>query len=314
MTTATAHPNIALVKYWGKQAKPGNLPVSPNLSITLSELETTTSVTDLDGEQDEFWLNDEHVADQKVDGFLSKLRQEYTVGPLMIRSQNNFPTGAGLASSASGFAALITAINSHANLGMNVDLMSDWARQGSASAARSMFAGFVALLPPLWRSHPIAPPEHWPLHTVVAITSSEKKAVGSSEGMERSRLTSPFFKNWVENGADDFAVASDAVNQRDFDALAQISESSCLKMHSVMLTSLPTLSYWNSATIGCMDVVRELRANGTPVFFTIDAGPQVKAICEATSVATVEQALAAVPGVLRTLSCAMGEGARVTSS
>lgn len=313
MTTATAHPNIALVKYWGKQAKPGNIPVSPNLSITLSALETVTSVLDAEEERDEFWLNEERVTDSKVDGFLAKLRQEHNIGPLIIRSGNNFPTGAGLASSASGFAALITAINSHANLGMNVDLMSDWARQGSASAARSMYAGFVALLPPLWRAEPIAAPEHWPLQTVVAITDSEAKAVGSSEGMERSRLTSPFFKSWVQDGADDFALASDAISQRDFAALAQISELSCLKMHSVMLTSFPTLSYWNSATISCMDVIRELRAAGTPVFFTIDAGPQVKAICEVASVARVEQALAAVPGVQRTLTCAMGEGARVTS-
>lgn len=312
MATATAHPNIALVKYWGKQDKPGNLPVSPNLSITLSELTTTTTVSAADGNQDAFWLNDVRVEDKKVDQFLAHLRERFAIENLQIKSSNNFPTGAGLASSASGFAALITAINAHADLGLNAVALSEWARVGSASAARSIFAGFVALVPPLWRAQTIAPPDHWPLHTVVAVTSTATKSVGSTEGMKRSRLTSPFYKTWATSGSDDFAQASDAIGQRDFDALAQIAEHNCLKMHAVMLTSQPALAYWNSATVACMEVIRQLRAAGTPVFFTIDAGPQVKAICLKQSVATVEQALQDVAGVQRTMSCGMGPGAQVT--
>ena len=312
MTTAVAHPNIALVKYWGKQDKAGNLPATPRLSITLSELITQTTITD--AEHDEFWLNDHQVEDPKVAKFLARLRVEHPFGPLKIVSGNNFPTGAGLASSASGFAALMMALNTHAKLEFNAEFMSAWARVGSASAARSLFGGFVALVPPLWSAQTIMPAEHWPLHTVVAITSDAPKLIGSTEGMQRSRATSPFYKQWVETSGDDFAQALDAINNKDFDALAQIAELSCLKMHSVMLTSLPALSYWNPATIACMDAVRALRKKGIAAFFTIDAGPQVKAICPPENVAAVESALQAVPGVQRTMSCGMGPGAYIVES
>ena len=105
MTTATAHPNIALIKYWGKQDAPGNIPVAPNVSITLSSLTTTTTVCE--HHQDEFWLDDEQVVDTKLEGFLADLRREFSIAPVKIESTNNFPTGAGLASSASGFAAVL---------------------------------------------------------------------------------------------------------------------------------------------------------------------------------------------------------------
>ncbi|MCR9259147.1 MAG: diphosphomevalonate decarboxylase [Pseudomonadaceae bacterium] len=309
MTHARAHPNIALVKYWGKQDKPGNLPATPNLSITLDNLATDTVVST--HHQDEVWLNQKQVADQKIFRFLEELRSEFELAPIRIETSNNFPTGAGLASSASGFAALICAINQHADLGLNADLMSDWARRGSASAARSLFGGYVALVPPLWRAQPIAPASHWPLKTVVAITNETQKSISSSEGMERSRLTSDFYTPWLRGAGDDFAAAFDAINNKDFAALAEIAELSCLKMHSVMLTSLPTLSYWNPATLACMDAVRELRNQGTPVFFTVDAGPQVKAVCEPQHETRVSEVLTQVPGVIRTITCGLGNAAHI---
>ncbi len=312
MTTATAHPNIALVKYWGKQQRPGNYPATANLSITLSDLVTTTTVSD--HPSDEFWLNGEHTQDPKVAQFLSSLRESHGVGPLKVDSHNNFPTGAGLASSASGFAALITAINAHAELNLDAAACSNWARQGSASAARSLFAGFVSLAPPGWQAECIAGAEHWPLDTIVAITSERQKTVSSTEGMNRSRLTSVYYSRWVETSQDDFTHGLNAIHNKDFEKLAEVAELSCLKMHSVMLTSVPTLMYWNPTTMACMDVVRSLRAAGTPVFFTIDAGPQLKAICEPGYSQRVAQALAEVSGVKRTLHCGMGGGACVVPS
>jgi len=312
MTTAIAHPNIALVKYWGKQDRPGNLPATPSLSITLSELVTQTTITD--AEQDEFWLNNILVSDTKVADFLEQLRKVYSIPALKIVSSNNFPTGAGLASSASGFAALITAINGHANLGLSPDLLSDWARRGSASAARSIFGGVVVLIPPTWRAAPIFAESHWPLETIVAITSDTKKLVGSTQGMQRSRDTSAYYKTWVNSSSDDFAAAYEAINNRDFEALATVAELSCLKMHSLMLTSIPTLSYWNAATMACMDEVRSLRTQGLAVFFTIDAGPQVKAVCLPKHADAVNQALQKVQGVQRTIRCGMGPGAHVVTS
>lgn len=309
MTTAHAHPNIALVKYWGKQEKPGNLPATPNLSISLAGLTTVTHVSD--APSDTFILNSKATSDPKLVRWLEALRGTFDVPPLQIDSGNDFPTSAGLASSASGFAALITAINAHCDLGLNQEMCSEWARVGSASAARSIFGGFVALVPPQWQAIPMAKRDHWPLEVVVAVTSNEPKSVNSGEGMERSRLTSPYYNAWVRDATTDFAAASEAIERRDFLSLAAVAELNCLKMHSIMLTSQPTLSYWTPASIACMDRVRSLREEGHDVFFTVDAGPQIKAVCLPASADAVASALSETPGVLEVIRSSLGEGARV---
>ena len=309
MTTAHAHPNIALVKYWGKQEKPGNLPATPNLSISLAGLTTVTHVSD--APSDTFILNSKETSDPKLVRWLEALRGTFDVPPLQIDSGNDFPTSAGLASSASGFAALITAINAHCELGLNQEMCSEWARVGSASAARSIFGGFVALVPPQWQAIPMAKRDHWPLEVVVAVTSNEPKSVNSGEGMERSRLTSPYYNAWVRDATTDFAAASEAIERRDFLSLAAVAELNCLKMHSIMLTSQPTLSYWTPASIACMDRVRSLREEGHDVFFTVDAGPQIKAVCLPASADAVASALSETPGVLEVIRSSLGEGARV---
>lgn len=309
MTTAHAHPNIALVKYWGKQEKPGNLPATPNLSISLAGLTTVTHVSD--APSDTFILNSKETSDPKLVRWLEALRGTFDVPPLQIDSGNDFPTSAGLASSASGFAALITAINAHCDLGLNQEMCSEWARVGSASAARSIFGGFVALVPPQWQAIPMAKRDHWPLEVVVAVTSNEPKSVNSGEGMERSRLTSPYYNAWVRDATTDFAAASEAIERRDFLSLAAVAELNCLKMHSIMLTSQPTLSYWRPASIACMDRVRSLREEGHDVFFTVDAGPQIKAVCLPASADAVASALSETPGVLEVIRSSLGEGARV---
>ena len=309
MTTAHAHPNIALVKYWGKQEKPGNLPATPNLSISLAGLTTVTHVSD--APSDTFILNSKETSDPKLVRWLEALRGTFDVPPLRIDSGNDFPTSAGLASSASGFAALITAINAHCDLGLNQEMCSEWARVGSASAARSIFGGFVALVPPQWQAIPMAKRDHWPLEVVVAVTSNEPKSVNSGDGMERSRLTSPYYNAWVRDATTDFAAASEAIERRDFLSLAAVAELNCLKMHSIMLTSQPTLSYWTPASIACMDRVRSLREEGHDVFFTVDAGPQIKAVCLPASADAVASALSETPGVLEVIRSSLGEGARV---
>lgn len=311
MTTAHAHPNIALVKYWGKQEKPGNLPATPNLSITLAGLTTVTHVED--AATDHFVLNGKASQDPKLQRWLHTLRDTFDVPPLHIDSSNDFPTSAGLASSASGFAALITAINTHCELGLSKEMCSKWARMGSASAARSIFGGFVALVPPQWQALRLASCEHWPLEVVVAITSNEAKSVSSGEGMERTRLTSPYYKAWLRDAATDFATGSQAINDKDFHGLTILAELNCLKMHSLMLTSQPTLSYWTPASIACMDRVRSLREEGESVFFTVDAGPQIKAVCLPESAEAVSRALADTPGVIDIIRSSLGEGAKVVT-
>jgi len=151
----------------------------------------------------------------------------------------------------------------------------------------------------------------WPLAVAIAITSSAAKSVGSTEGMERSRLTSAFYPAWVDNQEADLARARQAIAKKDFQALAEISEYSCLKMHGLAMASEPGMVYFNGATVECLHRVRALRAQGVPVFFTIDAGPQVKAICLPDCLEQVSAALADIPGVQRIIPCGLGDGSRL---
>lgn len=312
ITTAVAHPNIALIKYWGKQSAAGNIPATPSLSITLDTLCSTTSVSDAGA--DEIVLNGDVVEDAKITASLAMLRAEHTIGPLRIVSDNNFPTAAGLASSASGFAALITAIDAHCALGMTDRDRSEYARRASGSAARSIYGGFVGLSAPDWVAEPLLGKDDWPLAVVIAVTDEKRKSISSSAGMKASEQSSPYFPAWVSSTALDYAAALEAVSRKDFARLIELSESSCLKMHGVMQSSRPAMIYWRPATVGCMQAVHELRAAGSEVFFTIDAGPQVKAVCTAGSVDEVAATLAAVPGVLATHVVGLGGGARIVSS
>ena len=311
MATAIAHPNIALVKYWGKQSGPGNLPATPSVSITLAGLTTTTRVA-VAG-RDSLCINGEVRQDSKVENLLDAMRTAFGVPPLAIETRNDFPTGAGLASSASGFAALVTAIDGEFDLGLTLRERSAWARQGSASAARSIFGGFATLAAEdgTFSGAELLAKDAWPLEVVIAVTDEAPKPVSSSEGMERSRTTSPFYDGWCRSTEADFKTACEAVAERDFESLAEVAEHSCLKLHALMMSSRPALLYWNQATVAAIDTIRRLGDAGTPVFYTIDAGPQVKAVCAPGQGGPVAALLARSPGVLRVVRGGLGDGARL---
>ncbi len=322
IATAQARPNIALVKYWGKRHTQLNLPASGSLSITLEALHTRTRVHfDPALDRDRMQLNgvESEAALRRASACLDILRaQAGSDCRARIVSSNNFPTSAGLASSASGFAALVLAASAALELKLDRRQLSIIARRGSGSAARSLFGGFVTMAAGTRDdgmdafAAPLLDAAQWPLAVVVAVTSRHPKTTGSSEGMEISRHTSPFHASWQAGGDADLAAACEAVHSRDFAALARISEHSCLKMHAVMLSSQPALMYWTGATVECMQRVRRLREEeGLDVFFTVDAGPQVKAVCAPSQAARVAAALGAVPGVEDVLTSALGEGAEL---
>lgn len=320
--TATAHPNIALVKYWGKTDVEHNIPAVGSLSITIEGLTTTTTVSFEESlDEDRFLLAGREVPEMagRVSRCLDLVRERAGRSEkAVVESENDFPTAAGLASSASGFAALVVAAN--AALGAEIDLpeLADLARRASGSAARSLFGGFVVLrLTPgghrPTETEQILEPTEWPLEVAVAVTETGPKELGSTEGMLRSE-SSPYYRAWVESSEADLEDARGAVERRDFHALAEISESSCLKMHGVMMSARPGLVYWNATTLECIRKVRGLRASGVPVFFTIDAGPQVKAVCEEGFLERVADELRAIAGVHEVLTGGLGDGARVVSS
>lgn len=319
--TALAQPNIALVKYWGKRDAALNLPAAGSLSITLDALHTRTHVHfDEELATDDITLNGEVDAAQrrKIGAFLDLFRACAGINTrAQVESNNDFPTGAGLASSASGFAALAVAADHALDLHLPAQELSMLARRGSGSAARSIFGGFVEMAAGARDdgddavATPLLNASAWPLRVVVAITSRKRKAVDSRTGMETSQRTSPYYRDWVATVPHDLAAARSAVQARDFAKLAEISEASCLAMHAVMLATRPALIYWNGATLDCIQCIRALQISGIAVFYTIDAGPQLKAVCLPDAAARVADALRSVAGVEDVLVSGLGEGARI---
>ncbi len=319
--TAIAHPNVALIKYWGKQDVATNLPAVGSLSLTLGGLATRTTVSfAADLERDELVINGalDAGALSRVTRCLDMLRLRAGVEHrARVTSANDFPTGAGLASSASGYAALVTAAAAALQADISADELDLIARIGSGSAPRSLHAGIVLLEKTAdvtgMKCRSVAAPDDWPLSVIVAVTTRQPKDVSSTGGMESSRKTSPCYQAWVDTHPADLTAALDRVERRDFESLAEISEHSCLKMHAVAMSSVPALVYWSGATVACMQRIRELRKAGVPVFFTIDAGPQLKAVCLPEAASQVHEALAELPGVVDVLDSNLGYGAQTES-
>jgi diphosphomevalonate decarboxylase len=325
---AVARANIALVKYWGKRVPRDsganfNLPAVGSLSLTLDALSTRTRVRfDPTLQSDTLRLNGrvDLAATARIARFLDIVRAVANRSVFAhVDSENDFPTGAGLASSASGFAALATAASAALGLQLSPAELSALARRGSGSAARSIFGGFVQ-----WHrgerddgtdsfAAPLAPAAHWPLRVVVAVTDEAPKATGSTDGMTLTQRTSSYFRAWVEDQDADLIEARAAVLDRDFDKLAAITEFSCLKMHASAMAARPGVVYWNGATVEALHAVRALRGTGVPVCFTIDAGPQVKVVCLPEAEAVAREVLLAVPGVKRVIGSGLGAGVEVTA-
>jgi diphosphomevalonate decarboxylase len=320
MATATvrARSNIALIKYWGKRDAAVNTPAVGSVSITLDGLWTDTTVRfDSALDSDSLLLNGrEGVAEvHRVSACLDLIRERAGVSTrAQVESANNFPTAAGLASSASGFAALVGAAAAALNLSLSDRELSILARRGSGSAARSIFGGFVQMHKGEAAdgndsfAEPLLAADAWPLMVVVAITETEEKSVSSGKGMTRSAHSSPYYGDWTNTHAADMAIARSAILERDFSALAEVSEFNCLKMHAAAQTAQPPLIYWNGATVECIHRIRRLRDGGVPVFFTIDAGPQVKAVCLPGALDEVESSLRSLPGVKELLVTGLGPG------
>jgi diphosphomevalonate decarboxylase len=319
--TAVAHPNIALIKYWGKGDPERNVPAVRSISITLDTLTTTTGVCfDPTLSEDTFTLNGEEHPERlaRVTRCLDVLRSRVVDAPrASVESDNNFPTAAGLASSASGFAALVVAANTALDVRLSGAEVAEIARRASGSAARSVFGGFVEVgfvegsdrAETFTRQ--ILTADDWQLRVVIAVTAAGEKEIGSTEGMNRSARTSPYYGAWVDGSDVDLERARRAIEAKDFTALAEVSEYSCLKMHGVMMASQPGLLYWNGTTVDCLQRIRQLRRQGVPVFFTVDAVPQVKAVCLPEAAERMVRELGEIPGVVSVIDVGLGQGARI---
>jgi diphosphomevalonate decarboxylase len=312
---AVACANIALAKYWGKADAGENLPAVPSLSLTLAGLHTTTDVTFDDSlEADELVLDGERAAGrplERVVGLLDRVRERAGVAArARVRSVNDFPTAAGLASSASGFAALALAASRAAGLDPPLAEVSALARASSASAARSVFGGWVELDARARSAVQVAPPEHLPCAMLVAVTAAGPKAMSSTQGMQHTAETSPYYAAWVERAPRVFEEVKAALLARDIAALGAAMEQSALMMHASMFAARPAVVYFTPATLGVMERVRALRKEGGAAFYTMDAGPHVKVLTTPEQVDAIAAALERVEGVRRVIRSQPGPDAR----
>ncbi len=315
---AIAHSNIALSKYWGKADVENNLPAVPSLSLTLDGLSTTTDVcfdpaladdvVELDGGSSTGKPRERIV--ELLDRVRARAKLETRA---RVESRNDFPTAAGLASSASGFAALALAATRAAGLELDAAEVSSIARRSSASAARSLFGGFVSLGASAERAERVAPAEHFPVVMLVAITASGPKSIGSTEAMNHTKKTSPYYPSWVEHSPTLYEEVKASVLARDIERLGAAMEQSALMMHASMMASGPAVLYWTATSVAVIHRVRELRASGPPAFFTMDGGPHVKVLTEPAHAEQIARALEEVAGVQRVLRCAPGPDARLIS-
>jgi diphosphomevalonate decarboxylase len=298
---AFAPSNIALCKYWGKRDRVLNLPVNPSLSISLGPLGSQTCLSQIDAEQDRVCLNGEALAPDspfasKVRSFIDLFRQADD-SRLLIETHNTIPTAAGLASSASGFAALAKAVDQLYGFGLSSQQLSVFARLGSGSASRSIFEGFVE-----WQmgvrddgmdSYAVPLNLSWPAFRIGLLTlTTAEKAVGSRAGMQRTLETAHLYQSWPLQAALDLQRLRDAIQAQDFVALGAAAEQNALSMHATMIASWPPLLYWQPDSVAAMQKVWRLREQGLELYLTMDAGPNIKLLFQAADEAEV---LAAFP-------------------
>lgn len=288
--------------------------------MNLDELFARTTVTFHAAPTDALTINDREVTGkglERVASILNLVRGMAGIGERAeVISENNFPTGAGIASSAAAFAALALAASKAAGLDLDESQLSRLARRGSGSACRSIPGGFVE-----WAvgrgdadsvAASIALPDHWDITDCVAVVSAGHKKTGSTEGHALAG-TSPLQAARVADAPRRLDLCRRAVLERNFDALAKIVELDSDMMHAVMMTSTPALHYWEAASVAVMQAVRGWRADGLPVCYTVDAGPNVHVLCPAGVRKETETRLRNLPGVVDVLSAGVGGAARLVS-
>lgn len=319
MSTATARafPNLALVKYWGKRDEGLILPVAGSLSLTLDAFATTTTVTLQPGtDRHSFELNGSPAtpaAAERVTTFLDLVRERAgSPAFAVVRSVNEAPTAAGLASSASGFAALATAAAAAYGLDLDTPGLSRLARRGSGSAARSVI-GDVAL----WHAgtddessfaEPVPAPE---MAMVITQVDRAPKAVSSREAMRRTARTSPFFDAWISSTETSLTEIVAACHAGDFTRIGEITESHAMRLHGLIASTEPPIRYLKPRSIEVMDAVVTLREQGVEAYSTADAGPNVAVLVRPEDAGTVAARLSHVVGGENVRVAGAGPGAHL---
>ncbi|WP_068267885.1 diphosphomevalonate decarboxylase [Caviibacter abscessus] len=266
--------NIAIVKYWGKKEyNPYLIPLVPSISYRAKNLYTKTKIESSD--IDEFYLNDklqDKVQCKKIFSYIDKIVKNRP--KLKVTSYNTMPTAAGLASSASAYSALIQEINKFFNLNLSIEQMAKYASIGSGSAGRSFYE--LCAFDENGNIYEL----HTDLNLCMSaiIISKEKKSISSRDAMQHCIDTSPYMNEWVEVGIRSFNDMKKALLDNDFTKIGEIMEYNTMFMHKTMKTANPPFTYLTNESIECIEYIKELRNKGYQIYFTTDAGPNVKVL------------------------------------
>ncbi|MBN1648831.1 MAG: diphosphomevalonate decarboxylase [Spirochaetales bacterium] len=306
---AEVSPSLALIKYWGKKNRKKNIPATSSLAFSLNVLKTITEV-EVSERIDTVNLNGENQGPARYQIFFDNIRKQTQAGHhFCCTTSNNFPTGAGLASSASGFAALAIACCALAGREFPAAKLSAMARVGSASAARAVFGGVTVLKRGALHAEALEVFGIWKELRIIAVcTDAGPKAVSSREAMERSRLTSPYYRSWLADSEKLFREALRAWYREDLEALGELARESYLRMFATMFSARPPLIYWLPQSLEVIRLCAELRARGLPVWETMDAGPQVKILTDSAHAGDVRAAIGQLSGISALFEDKIGNG------
>lgn len=282
-----ANANIALVKYWGKENEELIIPKNSSLSLTLDSLYTITEVSFIKSDRDEFYLDDKLQGDketEKISTYIDIFREKSNIQKrVLIKSYNHVPTAAGLASSASGYAALAMGLNKLFELNLSQSEISKLARRGSGSASRSIFGGFVEWIKGDNDDNSYAKKiddANWDIAMIILVLNENKKKISSREAMKKTIETSPMYEAFTNAQQSDIDNIKIAIDNRDFNKIGEITEHNAMKMHSAIMSSNPPIIYFEESTIKVINKIKELRTKGYSVYYTMDAGPNVKILCK----------------------------------
>ena len=317
--SARAHTNIALVKYWGKKDPQLIIPQTDSLSLTLDKFFTDTTVEFIPSLKHDNLVIDGHtVAPQKmvkVTAVMNQVRSLSHQHFAKVISQNNVPMAAGLASSASAFAALALAASTAAGLHLSPHDLSRLARRGSGSATRSIFGGLVE-----WHAgvddassyaEPIMEQVDFGIEMIAILIDTKQKKVSSRGGMQLSVTTSPFYPAWRKVVAADMQAMKVAISKRDINQMGHIAEENAMRMHALTMSADPAYTYLEGATIKAINLIKGLREQGINCYYTMDAGPNVKVIYDHQDRQRIIDKLAPVFGKDHLIIAQPGPGAHL---
>lgn len=319
--TALAPSNIAFIKYWGRKDEDLKLPSNGSISMNLSGLTTTTTVEfSSEYKEDEITINGARETEgpkgtrERIILHLDRVRKLAGINEkAKVVSENSFPRGTGLSSSASGFAALTLAATKAAGLELSEKELSILARQGSGSACRSIPDGFVEWLDGDTSEESYAvslyPQDYWDIVDIAVILTDQVKDVSTTEGQKLAQ-TSPFFETRQQKIKDKISKIKTYLKDKNFQKFGELVEADALEMHAVMLTSNPSLIYWYPATITVMKAVQKWRTEGLECYFTMNTGQNIHLLVMQKDKARVFAFLSEISEVKKVIESTSSVGAR----